>query len=248
MEQVIRRSSTDSVGPSSGQYQAQNDIQTFDFQAFDGHGLNDNNFVREPRLQKVKKKEHLFHEGDKAIYFYQVIYGMFKTYRFLQDGRRLINTFAGRGDYLALTQKGRHSFSAQAVTNSGVRCYSHSTLDSLLQSSCQAAGVVLAYTHKELTGAQDQMMLLGRKSPCEKVASFLLECNRLPIVGNPGVALLDVPMSLTDIADYLGLAKETVCREIGKLKDLGVVAANASPSPEFHVLDIEKLRALADKG
>src|SRR3546814_14717405 len=82
---------------------------------------------------------------------------------------------------------------------------------------------LLTIASNELVAAQEQMLLLGRKTAREKVASFLLmlskrACQR----GQPGDAVT-VPMSRTDIGDYLGLTTETVRRTFTQLKQDGIV-------------------------
>lgn len=76
----------------------------------------------------------------------------------------------------------------------------------------------------ELTAAQDRMLLLGRKSACEKMASFLLELARRagidPGAGQP----LRVPMKRDDVADYLGVTVETVSRTLGRLRREGLIS------------------------
>ena len=71
-------------------------------------------------------------------------------------------------------------------------------------------------TLNELTSAQDQMMLLGRKTASEKIASFLLMlCDR---TGREDAQEVAVPMTRTGIADYLGLTTETVSRTFTQLR------------------------------
>ena len=70
----------------------------------------------------------------------------------------------------------------------------------------------------ELAAAQDQMMLLGRKSARERVVSFILMLsNSATRHGRPGDPVF-LPMSRGDIADYLGLTTETVSRTFTSLK------------------------------
>ena len=75
----------------------------------------------------------------------------------------------------------------------------------------------------ELAAAQDQMVLLGRKSARERVVSFILMLSNSAIRhGRPGDPVFLV-MSRTDIADYLGLTTETVSRAFTSLKKQGVI-------------------------
>jgi CRP/FNR family transcriptional regulator len=79
------------------------------------------------------------------------------------------------------------------------------------------------FSTRELSAAQEQMVLLGRRSAEEKVASFLIKWrDRLTQIG-PVTAITPLPMSRLDIADYLGLTIETVSRTFTKLERDGVI-------------------------
>ena len=76
-------------------------------------------------------------------------------------------------------------------------------------------------TSISLRTAHARLVLLGRKTASERIATFLLEmAERLPET-RPQV--LDLPMSRTDIADHLGLTIETVCRVLAHLRREGTV-------------------------
>jgi CRP/FNR family nitrogen fixation transcriptional regulator len=73
-----------------------------------------------------------------------------------------------------------------------------------------------------LRTAHSHLMLLGRKSASERIASFLLEmAERLPEHGDCVVCL---PMTRTDVADYLGMTIETVCRNLAQFRRDGTIA------------------------
>ncbi|MSP49514.1 MAG: hypothetical protein EXQ95_09330 [Alphaproteobacteria bacterium] len=82
---------------------------------------------------------------------------------------------------------------------------------------------LLGMVSHELAAAQDQMLLLGRKTAKERLASFLLllanAARRDGRSGNP----VDLPMSRWDIADYLGLTVETVSRSFTQLRRQGMI-------------------------
>src|SRR5215831_18959028 len=82
---------------------------------------------------------------------------------------------------------------------------------------------LLAMASHELAAAQDQMVLLGRKSARERVVSFILMLSNSAIRhGRPGDPVF-LPMSRGDIADYLGLTTETVSRTVTLLKKQGLI-------------------------
>jgi CRP/FNR family nitrogen fixation transcriptional regulator len=86
------------------------------------------------------------------------------------------------------------------------------------------------------TGAR--MMLLGRKTAMEKIASLLLEMRTRCTA--PDQRLLELPMRRADIADYLGMTIETVCRGLGHLQREGVVATQGM------AIELRNLQVLRD--
>jgi CRP/FNR family nitrogen fixation transcriptional regulator len=84
------------------------------------------------------------------------------------------------------------------------------------------------------------MLLLGRKTARERLASFLIE---LADRATPGQVAL--PMTRVDIADYLGLTVETVSRNMTQLSVDGVISVSRSRT-SIAVIDGARLRALAN--
>jgi CRP/FNR family transcriptional regulator, anaerobic regulatory protein len=82
---------------------------------------------------------------------------------------------------------------------------------------------LMAITANELLAAQDQMVLLGRKSAKEKLCSFLLNLSRKAARRGLNDNRITMPMGRADIADYLGLTIETVSRTITCLKTAGLI-------------------------
>ena len=96
----------------------------------------------------------------------------------------------------------------------------------------------------ELAAAQDQMVLLGRKTATERVASFLLDLHRRALRQDRNSESFRLAMSRTDIADYLGLTKETVSRAFTWLKTRGLI--RLLPGDAVRIVDARALTRLAE--
>ena len=161
----------------------------------------------------------VFAEGDRAAFFYEVASGSVRTYKLLADGRRLIDAFHLPGDIFGFEAGEEHRFSAEAVTDTKLVVHRRER-GALAGNDGTLARKVVADLMRSLERAQDHMMLLGRKSAKERIATFLLGlAERLAKQGGP----LDLPMPRADIADHLGLTVESVSRAVTQLEREGLI-------------------------
>lgn len=156
----------------------------------------------------------IYGESEEAEYFYQVISGAVRTYKVLQDGRRQIGAFYLPGEVFGLEAGDRHAFSAEAIGDTNIRIARRSTVMAQAMRDADLAADLWAHTADGFRLAQEHMLLLGRKSAEERVASFLLDMARR----ESAVEVVELPMSRQDIADYLGLTIETVSRTLTHLE------------------------------
>jgi CRP/FNR family nitrogen fixation transcriptional regulator len=166
-----------------------------------------------------RKDEEIYGEDEPAEYVYQVIQGAVRTYKLLSDGRRQIGAFLLPGDVFGLESGTSHRRAAEAVVDTTVRLVKRSSLEQAAGVDVQVARQLWGITAGELRHAENHMLLLGRKSAMERVATFLLEMDRrLTITG-----MMALPMCRRDIGDYLGLTLETVSRSLSQLHGEGVL-------------------------
>jgi CRP/FNR family nitrogen fixation transcriptional regulator len=165
------------------------------------------------------KDEEIYGEGEPAEYVYQVISGAVRTYKLLSDGRRQIGAFHLPGDVFGLEPDSTHRLAAEAIADTTVRLVKRRCLEQAAGITVQVARSLWAITAGELRHAEDHMLLLGRKSAMERVASFLLEMDRRLAK----TAMMVLPMCRRDIGDYLGLTLETVSRALSQLHAEGVL-------------------------
>jgi CRP/FNR family nitrogen fixation transcriptional regulator len=168
------------------------------------------------------KDGEIFAEGDRAAFFYKVVSGTVRTSKLLSDGRRQIDAFHLPGDIFGIEAGDEHRFSAEALGDATVIAYRRCSLETLASGDGAFAREVVAAMMRSLERAQAHMLLLGRKSAVEKIATFLLDLS-----ARMDDDTLDLPMSRTDIADHLGLTIETVSRSLTQLERNGVIEVPA---------------------
>lgn len=166
----------------------------------------------------------IFEEGEPADYVYNLSDGDVRLYKLLADGRRQITGFLHPGDFLGLIKQNAYSYGAEAVNNVELCCMRVIDIERLMTEMPAVRDRLLDMGRDELMAAQEQMLLLGRKSAKEKLLSFLLlRLRQEEATGAQRSATLDLPMSRYDIADYLGLTVETVSRNFTELRKEGLI-------------------------
>ena len=175
------------------------------------------------RTINIAPHHSIFDEADPADHVYTITTGTVKVYKLLGDGRRQITGFLFAGDFLGLTHNEAYAYSAETLVPTRLCRFPRQRLEALLGEIPHLEQRLLAMASHELAAAQDQMMLLGRKSARERVVSFILmlsnSATRHGRLGDP----VFLPMSRNDIADYLGLTTETVSRTVTLLKKQGLI-------------------------
>jgi CRP/FNR family transcriptional regulator, nitrogen fixation regulation protein len=167
----------------------------------------------------VERNAEIYGEGEAADYVYRVVRGVVRTYKLLSDGRRQISSFLLAGDVFGFDAAEDHRFTAEAVSDTTVVFVKRSSLVALAARDGEVANDLWMMAATELQDAQEHMMLLGRKSAQERIATFLLEMAERAEHSDT----VELPMSRLDIADYLGLTIETVSRTITLLENASTI-------------------------
>ena len=175
------------------------------------------------QTQRVDSNHTIFAEGDTAVNMYNVTAGTVKLYKLLPDGRRQITGFLFSGDFMGLSVNDRYAYSGETVTATSICRFPRRRMDQLMDEFPKLQRRLFSLASNELAAAQDQMLLLGRKTAREKIASFLLSLSQRAVRRGQKDNPVHVPMSRADIADYLGLTTETVSRTFTQLKAAGMI-------------------------
>ncbi len=187
----------------------------------------------------VGREQPLFFEGDAAECYYKVVKGAVRSCKLLADGRRHIGDFFFADDFIGLDAGETYSFAGEAVMPTTLIRYSRRKVDALAAHDPRVAKSFVEIMRTSLCAAHDRMALLGRMNAMERIASFLLN-----LADRATDAHIDLPMTRTDIGDYLGLTMETVSRAFSQLKHDGIIEQRSVH--EVAIADRDALEALAE--
>ncbi len=186
----------------------------------------------------------LFDEGEEADFVFNVTAGCMKVYKLLPDGRRQVTGFLFAGDFLGLANRDTYAFSCEAVSHATLCRFPRRRLEALMNRFPQLENRLLSVASHELAAAQEQMLLLGRKTARERIASFLIALSKSARRRGQPENPVRIAMTRADIGDYLGLTTETVSRAFTQLKSDGLIAPQLGG--QIQILDREALTQIAE--
>ncbi|MCI4677913.1 helix-turn-helix domain-containing protein [Rhodoblastus acidophilus] len=195
------------------------------------------------RTLSFPAKATLFEQGREAPFVSNITSGALRLSKLLPDGRRQVVGFALPGDFLGLAMQPTQLFTADALTPVKICQFSRVGFSDLLDEKPRLTRAMMNMAAHELTLAQDQMVVLGRRTAEEKIASFLIGMrNRYARIHGASVHV-PLPMTRLDIGDYLGLTVETVSRMITRMarEKLIVIVPDG-----VRLLDVPRLEQMAE--
>lgn len=199
---------------------------------------------RSRRLIQFDRRHTIVSEGAPALSFFSIVSGVVKLYRSLPDGRTQIIGFRFPGDFFAISDTETYTTTAEALTFVEACRFSKSRLTRIMQSFPQVQAKIFELCHHYLSASEDHIILLGRKTAKEKVASFLLrygeQFGRDTIQKNHHICM---PMTRVEIADFLGLTTETVSRILTSLARDSAIAIGLPHS--IRLLNLDLLRQIS---
>jgi CRP/FNR family transcriptional regulator len=194
--------------------------------------------------------EVIIRAGEPATQVFNIVSGVLRVTRTGTDGRRQVLSFLFRDNFVGLTATGNYFFSVEAVTAARVACCPRRQLDERLGQDPVAERAFLNMMFRVIEDILDVVYSLGQRTAIERLAVFLLYLrhwrrltDNLPNDADPALTDIQVPMSRGDIADFLGLKKETVSRSFRDLEDRGLIRRLSTH--QIRVEQLDGLRQLA---
>jgi CRP/FNR family transcriptional regulator len=196
------------------------------------------------RKQVFKRGEVLYRIGQPFEYIYAIRSGSVKSYVFTDDGRVQITGFHIAGELVGLNDIDSPAYSceARALETTSVCEVSIDRFQELVERMPSIQYQMLRIMSGEIRHNQELMLLLGKKSAEERVATYLLSLSRRFERRHYSPIQFNLSMSRSDIGNYLGLAEETVCRVLARFQDEGLIV---SQRRQITLNDAEKLKGIA---
>lgn len=188
-----------------------------------------------------RKDETIYEAGAAADSIFRVTHGTLRVVQLLPDGRRTISTFLNPGDFFGFSELDEHTTSVEAITDCGLIRYHRRQFETILRSQTDAGHQIFRLMCHQITVTNRMLLLLGRKTAAERLASFLR------VMVGPGKFRrgmeIYLPMTRADIADHLGLTIETVSRTVTQFRQRRLI--ECGERNQLRILDPEALEKLA---
>lgn len=197
------------------------------------------------RQQPFQPGQHLFRPGDKSHALFAVRSGALKSYCITEDGEEQVLGFTLPGELTGMDglSGGSYSSAAMVLETSSVCELPYSKLEGLCHDLPGLQKQMLNVVGREITSDQHMLMLLGKRTAEERLASFLLSLSTRYQQRNLSATEFNLPMSRQDIGNYLGLAIETVSRLFASFQEKGILKVNRR---QIIILDMGSLSGMVE--
>jgi CRP-like cAMP-binding protein len=172
---------------------------------------------------RVKPRAVLYREQTAASWIFINTEGILKTFKDLRSGRRWVTAFLYPKDVFGLAKNGLYVRTAQAITAATLYQIETEALIALLRRDAELQFRFLIKMTHEVREAQRQAITVGRRDAAGRLAMFIQNLERACCTRHQ-VRDVELPMSRSDIASYLGLSLESVSRATAKLQRRGIVS------------------------
>jgi CRP/FNR family transcriptional regulator len=195
------------------------------------------------RNRPLKRGESLYRQGAELHSFYAVHSGTLRSYTVTQDGTEQTMGFYLTGELVGLDglETGIHSCTTEALETTSICEIPYDRLQNLCSELPSLQHQMLRLMGKEISGDQDAILLLGSRTAEERLAAFLLSLSRRFSERGFSASEFNLSMSRHDIANYLGVAVETISRQFSNFDKDGILSVKHR---NVKILDLSRLEAI----
>lgn len=173
--------------------------------------------------KSFKAGETFLWRGDDLHFVSSVVNGIATLTKTLEDGRTQVVGLLLPSDFIGRPGREEIGFDVTAVTDVTLCCFERKPFERMVEMTPHLTQRLMEMALDELDAARDWMVLLGRKTAREKIATFLEMLVRRSHIKGQQISTLALPLTRDEIANFLGLTLETVSRQLTALRKDGVI-------------------------
>lgn len=192
--------------------------------------------------KNYKKGQIIFFEGDISDKLYVINKGKIKIFKYTREGKEQILYILSEGDFvgdLSLLKKDEFKFNAEALEDANICVLTKDDFDGIIKESPEIAIEILQVVYDRIVKLENLIQSLRTKDIEARIAGLLLSFVKDFGMAKGDVIELELPLSREDIANYIGVTRETISRKLGSMQDQGVIELVGSK--KIIINDIEEL-------
>lgn len=195
------------------------------------------------RNKPLRKGDHVFRENDSFNSIYAIRSGFVKAYRLTDDGKEQVTGFYFPGEIIGMDgiSQNKHSVSAKALETAAICEIPFEDIESLSTRFPSMQRHLFSLMSQEIIQDQQLITLLSKNTAEERICALILSISDRNAARKLSTTSFRLPMSRTDIGNYLGLTVETVSRVFSRFQKNNILQVN---NKEITILDLETIRSI----
>jgi CRP/FNR family transcriptional regulator, anaerobic regulatory protein len=174
-------------------------------------------------IVRFKKGAVIYRVGDRSDAMFNIIMGVVTAYRETPNGGEHIAAFAFPKDLLGLSEEGRYINATRAATAVTAYRFPVSALRGLLLRDPELEFHFICKLYHDLRQAQWHALLLSQRRADSRLAMFLQFIERSQVAKAEPPVEIFMPMSRSDVAEYVGLTLAALSRAFRSLTTRGII-------------------------
>ena len=200
-------------------------------------------FAEGRNINKYKKKQLIYSEGDRPYYLYYVVKGKVKTYKSNDNGKELVTELYSTGDFLGyvpLLEDSVYKDSAASLEETELAAMPREDFDQLINNNKEIAQKFIRLLAQNIAEKENLLVNLAYNSLRKKVADALVilykkYCQDEKEPGN-------IVLSRASLASIAGTAKESLIRTLSDFRSEKLIDINDDGS--IQILNLKKLELM----
>jgi CRP/FNR family transcriptional regulator, anaerobic regulatory protein len=174
-------------------------------------------------LLQLPARAIIYRNGEPADSIFINAGGVVTSFKDMPSGKRRVAGFRYYADIFGLADHGKYVNTTRAVTPVTIYKIPLETLTALLRQDADLEFQFVCKLVHELRQSQRKAIIVARRDASGRMAMFVDMLRKTPVNEGRPHDLVEMPMTRSDIGDYLNLAHESVSRATRRLSNMGII-------------------------